>query len=400
MTPAARLAAAASILDTLDWSAPIDPQLRAWARGNRYAGSKDRRAIADRVYAIIRHRRSCMAQGGGASGRAMVLGALVQVDELDVEAVAGLCEGGYGLMPLSGAERAALARAPDFASEGERYDWPDWLLPHAEAAFGEDMAAELEALRSRAPLDLRVNTLKGDREALIALLADEGMSASALPHSPTALRLDIHKTITGIAAYRDGLIELQDAGSQAITDLTEAQPGETVLDYCAGAGGKTLGLAALMQNRGNLIAHDVNATRMAPLRERAERAGATCITMARERAAMAAYVRQCDAVLVDAPCSGSGSWRRDPVGKWRLTPNRLGQLVDSQYNALCEASEYTQPNGRLVYATCSVLCNENEEIISRFLSDIGGFELDKTVRFQASRDQCDGFFGAVLVRNR
>ena len=395
MTPAARLSATADILDTLDLARPVEAQLKAWARGNRYAGSKDRRAIADRVYAILRRWRSCAAQGSGETGRARVLGSLAGDDGLSVGEIEALCGGGYGLPSLSDAERETLSREPDWSSEAERLDWPEWLREQAVDAFGEDTPRELDALRRRAPVDLRVNTLKATSEQAITALREDGISdVQTLP--PTALRLPPGAPVLRSRAWRDGLVELQDAGSQAVAAMTGARSGETVLDACAGGGGKTLALAAAMEDTGRLLAADIDPARMADLPQRAARAGVTCIEILR-RGALDSLGPVCDRVLVDAPCSGSGSWRRDPAGKWRLTPAMLAALTRMQDDALDAAVRFVRPGGTLVYATCSVLRAENEDRMADFLARHPGFEQIKAKRLHPARDDCDGFFAARLT---
>ena len=400
MTPAARLAAAVDILAALDPDRPVEPQLKAWSRANRYAGSKDRRAIADRVYTVLRRRRTCAAQGGGGAARALVLGSLVQADGASVGEIEALCRGGYGLAPLDDAERTALGRSPDWESEAERLDWPDWLWEEALEAFGPQTARELDALRQRAPLDLRVNTLKATAPEARQALEEDGAIARAdiveVPDLPSALRLPSGFPVLANRAWREGLVELQDAGSQAVAAMTAARPGETVLDFCAGAGGKTLALAATMRNEGHLFAYDVAPVRMADLPERAERAGATCITVV-ESEDLPAFEGKVDRVLVDAPCSGSGSWRRDPAGKWRLTPERLADLTEMQDDALDAAARFVRPGGTLLYATCSILRSEDEERVAAFLHRHDRFTLDETRRLHPARDGCDGFFAARMT---
>ena len=431
MTPAARLAAAAGILDNLDLTRPVDPQLKAWARANRYAGSKDRRAIADRVYTVLRRRRSVAWIGGAETGRALVLGSLVAVDGLDLEQIAALCSGGYGLAPLDAAERAALAHPPDWPDDGTRLDWPDWLMEAAGAGFGETCNAELDALRQRAPVDLRVNTLKTTVEGAATALREDGMDPLTLPRakdrglaeqrtarrepgsSPggeqplfrdvdpitphdTALRLPPFSAVLASRAWHDGLVELQDAGSQAAGALLGAKPGETVLDYCAGGGGKTLALAAQMEDRGRLIAHDVDARRMADIPERARRAGVTCLEIMRT-SDLPRIEGLCDRVLVDAPCSGSGSWRRDPAGKWRLTPRMLSELTIMQDDALDAALRYLRPGGSLVYATCSILPVENEARIAALLTRHPSLSVQESLHLHPARNGCDGFFATRLT---
>ena len=395
MTPAARLSAAGDILDTLDYSRLVDPQLKSWARRNRFAGSGDRRAIADRVYTCLRTKRTSAALGGDTSGRALVLGSLVAVDELSVEAVASLCTGGYGLGTLTDHERSSLQSSLGSLSEAERFDWPDWLLPEARAVFGDEVGVELQALRHRAPLDLRVNTLRGTVSEARKSLENEGLESETTTICETALRLPPSTSILNTAAFRDGLVEPQDAASQAIATFVVAKPGDTVLDYCAGAGGKTVAIAAIMRNEGKLFAHDIDPQRMSELSQRAEKCDVTIIEC---KGQQDIAPNSCDAVLIDAPCSGSGSWRRDPIGKWRLDPKRLNELHKAQREALTSAARFVRLGGTLTYATCSILPSENKDQVDWFLSQSLEFSLVDTLNLWPARDGCDGFYAARFQR--
>jgi len=397
VTPEARLAAAANILDTLDFNRLIDPQLKAWARKNRYAGSGDRRAIADRVYTVLRHKRSSAAIARGQTGRLLVLGSLVADDCLSVDEISNLCDGPYGLEPLTDAERAALSAESVFSTEAERLDWPEWLYPQAVTAFGETVSRELNALRKRAPLDLRVNLVRGSASEVIARLAQEGITAETVELATTALRVAAATPILKTQAYQEGLIEPHDAASQAVAIFAQPEPDQKVLDFCAGAGGKTLALAALMKNRGVVIAHDVNPDRMKEIPQRAERAGVSIIRRAKQSGLSR---KSFNTVMVDAPCSGSGSWRRDPLGKWRLSPEMLEELRASQQDALSSAADYVRPGGTLTYATCSVLPIENQDQVAWFSAERGEFELEDTLSLFPDRDKCDGFFAARFRRRK
>ncbi len=395
MTPEARLAAAANILDNFDYDRPVDPQLKAWARQNRYAGSGDRRAIADRVYNVLRRKRSSAIYGGGTTGRALVLGNLVSNDALSVDAITDLCKGPYGLEPPTENERTSLSVGSTHKSEPERLDWPEWLYPQAMAAFGDAVVHELDAMRGRAPIDLRVNSLSSTRPEAMALLAGEGVISEPVEISLSALRVASATRILNTEAYRSGIVELQDAASQAVADYAQPEPGQKILDFCAGAGGKTLALAALMANRGSIIAHDIDPRRMSDLPIRSERASVTIIRRAQKSDLVE---NSFDGVLVDAPCSGSGSWRRDPIGKWRLTQEKLDVLIKAQRDALSAAATYVRPGGTLTYATCSVFPLENDEQVSWFCAQNPVFELETSRALWPSRDKCDGFFMARFRR--
>lgn len=328
------------------------------------------------MFAVLRRRAELAWLADDAGPRALVLASLVRLDGWTPEAVADALEAGgrYGAAPPDPAERAMLTRVaglddgtpPDAAAANV----PDWLLPELAAEFGGALAAETAALAGRAPLDLRVNRLKaGPGEALAALAAD-GIAAGPGHLCRDALRVEGRAAIRNARAFRDGLVEIQDQGSQAAALLADARPGRVVVDLCAGAGGKSLALAAAMADRGEIHAFDNDAARLARLGPRAARAGATCIAI-HLRAAGAepeveALAGRADRVVVDAPCSGSGAWRRRPEEKWRLTPERLAVLSAVQDALLDTAATMVRPGGRLVYMTCSVLPSENGAAIARF----------------------------------
>jgi 16S rRNA (cytosine967-C5)-methyltransferase len=270
-----------------------------------------------------------------------------------------------------------------------RLDIPDWLAPDLA---GTD-ARVLEALRARAPLDLRVNLLKARPAAAIAALAAEGIDAEPAPLSPTALRVWAgERRVAGARAYREGLVEIQDAASQAAVDFAAARPGETVLDLCAGGGGKTLALAAAMGGRGRLLAHDIAPRRIAALPGRAARAGAAVEIVATP--ALDRLAGACDLVFVDAPCSGSGAWRRNPDGKWRLGPEDLDRLTTVQGRLLQQAAGLVGPGGRILYATCSILPRENDARVGAFLA--GGPGRAVLGRLSVTPPEGDGFFATLL----
>lgn len=387
MTPGARAAAAIEVLD--QWLAGrgrAERLLRDWGRSHRYAGSKDRRAIQDIVYACLRCKRSYAWSNGGEGGRGLVIGHAL-AEGLAPEA--WFSGAGYAPKPLTADETLDRGAAPDPV----RYDHPDWLEAQLKAALGAEYATAMVGLGERAPLDLRVNLLKTTRDAAQARLADEGIVVSPVPLADTALRAAPGARVLTKTAYSDGLVEIQDAASQAAVALTNAQPGMTVLDYCAGGGGKTLALAAAMQGQGRLIAHDIAPERMKDIPERARRAGAR-IELKIELSQLNAA---CDLVLVDAPCSGSGTWRREPEAKWALTPERLAELCDMQREAFKAALPFVKPGGRIVYATCSVLDAENEDQMCRISAEHPELTREDTLKLIPG-DQSDGFFAAVFCR--
>lgn len=402
MTPAARAAAAIAILDrVLETGAAADRTLSNWGRENRYAGSKDRRAIAGHVYLALR-------TGAGETGRALLLSALA--GQAPADEIAALFDASrYGPPGLSEAERASLGR--------EAGPLPAWLRPHLQDAFGARLDDEIAALLVRAPLDLRVNTLKTTRAAAIEALAADGVIAEAPDWPGSALRaVSGAERVTGTAAYTEGLVEIQDRGSQAAAAASLARPGQTIVDLCAGAGGKTLALAALMENRGSLIACDISRTRLRRLPARLERASASCTEIVplaedwldRGEPRLSALEGRADCVFVDAPCSGSGTWRRNPETMRTLTPEALERLTALQSRILDAAARLVRPGGRLVYVTCSVLPPENAGRISAFLSvhrefsgaslEVRGLPVDGPASLTPAVNGTDGFFIAAVCR--
>lgn len=384
MTPAARAAAAIEVLDRVTAGAAVEPALLNWARGSRYAGSGDRAAVRDLVFDALRRRRSLAALGGGEGGRALILGQL-RAAGIDHASIFGA--GPHAPAPLSEAE-AAAGRPP---SAEEATDLPDWLLPALRASLGEEFDDTAAALRERAPVWLRANTLRGSPEAAIAALSTDGITAVASPSLPTALQVaDGARRIARSSAYLDGLVELQDLSPQlavaALGDLT----GLCALDYCAGGGGKALALAAA---GAEVVAHDADPARMADLPARADRAGARIAI--EPRTPSGAF----DLVVTDVPCSGSGTWRRDPAGRWRLTPTRLDALQQTQAAILDAAAERVAPGGRLAYMTCSLLEAENGAQIDSFIARTPQFSRVEQ-RQMTPQDASDGFFVSVLERAR
>lgn len=392
MTPSARAQAAIELLDEIigaarDGGAAADTLIARYFKTRRYAGSKDRRAVRELVYRAIR-RSGDRPQ----SGRA----ALIGVARQDVE-VAKLFDGSpHGPVAIDKAEKHARGGA-----------LPSWLASKLNDKFDADAQA---ALLDRAPLDVRVNRRKADRATVIALIAD----AVPTPHAPSGIRLPEGTAIEGLEAWNDGLIEIQDEGSQLIAQACRVRPGMTVLDLCAGAGGKTLALGDDMGDEGRLIASDTDRARLSRLSPRAARAGLTSIETrlldpGREGNVLGDLSEACDVVLVDAPCSGTGTWRRNPEARWRLNPERLARLTALQAQVLDVAAPLVKPGGALVYAVCSVLDEEGAGQVASFLERTTGFRAEKDLftpgRYHGpgkllspGNDGTDGFFVARLVR--
>jgi 16S rRNA (cytosine967-C5)-methyltransferase len=382
MKPAARIAAAIEVLDlTLDGAA-VEQCLTRWARGARYAGSKDRAGVRDLVFEALRRRRSDGALGGALTGRGLMIGALRRAGADPDESFSGLA---YAPAVLSDEERQA-GHTP--GPGAEQLDIPDWLWPQFQAM--PDAAA---ALQSRAPVYLRVNTLKVDRNQAITALAGDGIEGT--PHAQVETALIIHtgaRRIRHSQAYLDGLVELQDAASQAVVQALPLRPGMRVLDYCAGGGGKALAMAA--QAKIELSVHDIAPQRMADLGVRAARAGVAIQTLA---TAELGDVAPFDLVLCDAPCSGSGAWRRAPEGKWALTQTRQDELGGIQRDILRRVTELTGKNGIIAYVTCSVLDVENAAQIAEFITEHPQWRVNWQQNWPI-QDGADGFYTAHLTR--
>ena len=342
MTPAARVSAAIEILDEILAGSAAEKALTNWARRSRFAGAKDRAAIRDHVFDALRCRRSFAALGGGETGRGLMIGELRAANADLSDIFSGL---GHAPAAISAAEQAAC-RAPEVGAEA--LDMPDWLYELLTQQMGKDEAeATCDALRSRAPVWLRVALRRGSRENAAAMLLSEGIVTRPHPKVKTALEVTENaRKIMNSSAYFGGFVELQDASSQAaVLALPDPAGGASALDYCAGGGGKSLALADM----GYAVdAHDIAPARMKDIPERAARAGVGIFV----RNDPQALAKEYDLVFVDAPCSGSGTWRRTPEAKWTLTPERLGELREIQRDVLEKAAKLVRPGGYLAYATC------------------------------------------------
>ena len=380
--------------------------LKDWGLSHRFAGSSDRSAIAGLVYDALRRRASSSWLMGEASPRAVLLGMLHRERGLDVAAIAALCSGErFAPAPLTEAERAAfdsrsLADAPT-AAQGE---YPDWLDPYFARVFGDERGAEGEALASRAPLDMRVNTLIAEREEVLPKLAH--LNVETTRWSPLGLRIRMSADARSPAlhaepAFRKGAIEIQDEGSQLAAILAGAKPGEQVIDLAAGAGGKTLALAAAMENRGQIYATDIDKRQLVPIHERITRAGARNIQVRTPRGesdVLTDLVGRADLVLIDAPCTGTGTWRRNPDAKWRIRPGALAERVKQQAVLLDRAVALTKPKGRIAYITCSVLNEENGDQVRDFVGRNPDFSVEKPAEVaQVLGERAYLFIRAALI---
>jgi len=395
MTPAARLQAAIEILSA-GGARPLDRQLKDWFRSHRFAGSKDRHAITEQVYNVIRHRARLACRMGADDPRALMIAAVLAAGD----APETLFTGGYGPSPLSDAERAVIARTPPPEPSWVSGEYPAWLEEELVRAFGANLETEMAAFQTRAPVDLRVNTLKAKRADVIAQLRADNFACEIPAELDDAIRCSPGVNLTAHPLFTSGAVEIQDWAAQRAVALSDAQPGMRVLDLAAGAGGKSLALAAAMQNRGRILAFDDKPERLAPLTERAARAGASIITIAQVRGGPLWGNGRFDLVFLDVPCSGSGTWRRQPELKWRLTPERLTELQAIQDWLFADGARHTAPGGKLVYATCSILPRENQDRVEAFLSAHPMFKRAQP-DFHASpaATASDGFYAAFLTRD-
>ena len=433
MTPAARLSAAIELLSAIDSAPrkPADAVANDFFRARRFIGSGDRRAVSDRVWRILRCRRRLgwwLERAGIPVNPRQMLAASLLTEGWTLDGVVQSFSGGaYGATPLLPAEQVALTAIETHTldhphmPEAVRLEVPDWVLPHLAARFGERLGAEMVAMEEPAPLDLRVNLLKTTREAARSALALEEIEAFPTAISPWGLRVAARRPVASGPAFQTGMVEIQDEGSQLVAALVGALPEMRVADWCAGAGGKTLALAMTMENRGHIAACDVVAHRLDGAVRRLRRAGVHNVERhlvepgdkwAKRRAGTF------DRVLVDAPCTGTGTWRRNPDARQRLAPNDLAELVPKQAMILAQAARLVRKGGRLVYATCSLLSEENEMQVQSFLAGHPEFVLvplaqawtlptpppvsmpvsGSFLTLTPLQHGTDGFFGAVMER--
>lgn len=421
VTPGARIQACIELLaEVLASPRPADGVVSAWFRERRYIGSKDRKSVHERLYDILR-RKARLAWwldriDEEATPRSLALAHLALADHAKLDLLNTLFDGEkFCPARLSSDERKWSqelercrldhAEMPDWV----RYEYPEWLDEKFRARFAASLQDEMQALLLPAKLDLRVNALKATREQAVAALANEEIEAEPTPLSPWGLRVPARVNLMASKAFKDGLVEVQDEGSQLAALLVDAQPGMAVCDFCAGAGGKTLALASMMDNKGRLVACDVSEGRLKRSAERLRRAGIHNVTTHVLDAQGAKWLKRqastFDRVLVDAPCSGAGTWRRNPDAKWKLKPEDLAELTVKQADILARAARLTKPGGQIVYATCSLLQDENETQIERFLAANQDFSLvpqgegKRYLNLTPFQHGTDGFFAAKLARS-
>jgi 16S rRNA (cytosine967-C5)-methyltransferase len=427
LTPSARIAAAIDLLEVIEGAPkrPADAVANDFFRMRRYIGSGDRRAVSERVWTILRARRRLGWWLGDApkSARLLVAASLLLEGWSKSGVQQSFSGGQFAAAPLDRPELGILAKIEDHTidhptmPDAIRLEIPDWLLPRLAARFGSSLPAEMAALSQPAALDMRVNLLKGDRDQAKAALAAEGWEAELTKISPWGLRIDGRRPVTSGPAFQSGLIEIQDEGSQLVAAMVGAAPGMRVVDWCAGAGGKTLALAGVMENRGQIVACDVSAPRLDGAVRRLRRAGVHNVERHLVEAGDKWLKRRAgtfDRVLIDAPCTGTGTWRRNPDARLRLKESDLGELLPKQASILDAAQTLVRKGGRLVYATCSLLEEENEAQVTSFLLRHADFAVVPLVRawpldqpppnsgdflsLTPASHGTDGFFTAVLER--
>jgi len=419
-------AAIETLTEIFERHRPASKALKDWGKAHRFAGSTDRHAIGTLVFDCLRRRNSLSARMGDGRPRALVLAALRDIWNVPADHIVALGTDSHGPGPVTDAEKIALARVLRHDLPPHVHgDLPEWLMPSFTAAFGERAAEEGAALAMRAPIDLRVNALKSSRNEVLEALLKFG--AVPGPLSPWALRIPPpgpearNANVEAEPAHGRGFYEVQDAGSQVAALMSGVKPGEAVADICAGAGGKTLALAAMMQNQGRLVAHDADRHRLRPIFERLQRAGVENVeVIAADEGEKLATFGSFDCVFIDAPCSGSGAWRRKPDAKWRLTQKQLQQRISDQRDVLERGAKLVKSSGRLVYVTCSVLPEENGAQVQVFLSRNKDFHIvpyteqwrksigsdvpasadgsSDTLLLTPARHGTDGFFIAVMMR--
>jgi 16S rRNA (cytosine967-C5)-methyltransferase len=424
MTPAGQLAAAIDLLALIEADPrPADAIANHFFRTRRFIGGGDRRAVSALVWGVLRARRHlgwwldfCHAPQ---TPRLLLAAQAIFSGQTPHKVAMAFTSGRYGPPPLSPEEMAVLERLETRTLEHPnmpepvKYEIPDWILPKLRAQFGPTLGDEMAAMNEPAPLDMRVNLLKCTREEAIAALAREGLKAEPARYSPWGLRLKNRQAVTGAKAFQDGLVEIQDEGSQLIALAVEAEPGMRVADYCAGAGGKTLAIAMAMQNKGHIVACDVSEPRLEGAIKRLRRAGvhnAERHLLTPGDKWVKRQAQRFDRVLVDAPCTGTGTWRRNPDARTRLTETDLAELLQKQAEILDQAQKLVKPGGKLVYATCSLLNDENEAQLEAFLARTPGFRMVPLgapdalrgapyLRLSPKANGTDGFFASVLVRD-
>lgn len=426
MKPAAQIQAAIELLELIDeQKMPADRLMAKYFRDHRYIGSKDKATISEWLYLTLRRKAmyAWLAEQIGlpVEPRVIIAVAVAQSDLVVTEMFNGV---EYAPKKLSHTEKTALTSSLSLIKLDAAPDWvrlniPEWLVPKLQHSLGDMFEAEMLALQDRATTDIRVNTLKTTRESLIKELESQGFSPQPTPLSPNGLRFSTRVSLFNQNSFKNGWFEVQDEGSQLIATVCDVKPGMRVVDFCAGAGGKTLALSAMMENKGVLHACDVHSKRLQNLTKRTKRAGVHNVQVHLLSSERDKWVKRnsgkMDIVLIDAPCTGTGTWRRNPDAKWSLQNEDLQNLMKIQNNILESAARLLKPGGKLFYATCSLLENENEQQVEQFLSENRTFSAASITNIDGNNDlyqlrnhqlrtfpaksAMDGFFVAALVKN-
>lgn len=422
-----RVQAASEVLDDIkNRRRPASDALKDWGLSHRFAGSGDRAAIGNLVYDVLRQNLSLGYLADSDDNTALLFALMFRAWKLNVEDTRKQFSDDKFAPPFlqDGVLKALLERGFQDAEAHVAADIPAWCVPSFEANFSEDWQDEAKAFSKRPSLDLRVNTLKSDRAKVMKQISRTRAKPTTIARH--GLRIETHKpfdrqpNVQAEEAFQKGRFEIQDEGSQIVSDLIFARPGENVLDFCAGAGGKTLAMSAAMENAGQIHAYDIDKNRLSPIHERLKRAGTRNVQVHAPDADLSFLSEKMDKVVVDAPCTGSGTWRRRPEAKWRLEAKNLEERLQQQEEVLSESAPFVRPGGHLVYITCSVFPEENENQVYAFSEDNPEFELVsagevwedlfgydkpapwssdmKTVTLTPASTKTDGFFLAVLER--
>jgi len=423
MKDAARIQSSIDLLEIILSSpdVPADKIITTYFRDRRFIGGGDRRAVSELVYSVLRNYLRLSWHTQGDSARDIVLAYLKEVQKKDLPALQSLFSGEtFCPSPLTRPEIQALGvhKDPKTMPLWAEYNVPEDALPLLQESFPKTFQDELLAMNEQAPLDLRVNTLKGTRDAVLKELEKDQIEATLTPFSPVGIRLAKRRPLPDHPLWKDGIIEVQDEGSQLVSFLCDAKPGMSVLDYCAGAGGKSLALASVMQNKGRLVLSDSLEWRLKRAQERLRRAGVhnyEC-RLVTDKSWFKRQEWRFDRVLVDAPCSGTGTWRRNPDLKLKFKKQTVQELLQKQQDILDQAQKFVKPHGWLIYATCSLLQAENQGQIKTFLENHPHFQVlpigdvwadvlgvpcpaqESMLQLTPAQHQTDGFFVSVLVR--
>jgi 16S rRNA (cytosine967-C5)-methyltransferase len=422
-----RVQAAIEVLGDMDKrKRPVAEALRDWGKSHRFAGSGDRAAIGNIVYDALRNKASTCYLMDSDKPRKLVLGTLLRHWEYDAEKLATAFEGDKFAPDLLNEDEQKTfdQRNLDDAPLHVQGDIPEWCVASFEANFDEDWLNEAKAMTTRPPVDIRVNTLKSNRDKIARALEKVGATPTHLTSNGLRIKAGDgfyrQPNVQAEAGFQKGWFEIQDEGSQVVSELVLAKPGEQVLDFCAGAGGKTLALSALMQNKGQLHAYDNDKHRLKPIYERIKRAGTRNVQVHAPDDDLSALVGNMDKVVIDAPCTGSGTWRRRPDAKWRLSEENMAMRMQQQDEVLSQGSTFVRPGGYLIYITCSVFPEENENQVYAFCEDNPDFEIlsageawqeiygfdklqpwssdMKCITLTPASTHTDGFFFAVMGR--